>query len=120
VTDGATAAMELATTLKEIQGSALSCSFPFPTPGDGGVADPAKINVDLTPDPVGAPTTKTPFYNVANLAACTGANQWYYDDPMNPTTINLCPDTCTAVTSIMSSPRLDIELGCEIRDPVVM
>ena len=121
VLDGATAAAGLRDALKAIQGSALSCSFPFPTNVDGGMSDPDKINVDYTPgtaaDPDAGAPMKVPFDKVDSLAACTAANQWYYDDNMNPTTINLCPATCMAVTSDPGTPKLDILLGCATRDP---
>jgi hypothetical protein len=121
IVEDATAATELVEALKAIQGSALSCTFPFPMNQDGGTADPDKVNVDYTPgsaDPnVDAGGMKVPFDKVENLAACTGSNQWYYDDNMNPTTITLCPATCTAVTEAPGQPKLDILLGCETRDP---
>ncbi len=118
IEDGATAAMELVDTLKAIQGSALSCNFPFPVPEDGGMADPTKINVDYTPGGV-AGTPPVPFYRVDNMAACMTGDQWYYDDNANPTQIFLCPATCTTVTADPGA-QLDIEIGCETRDPVVM
>jgi hypothetical protein len=115
VQDGATAAMELAATLKAIQGSALTCNFPFPMVTDGGMADPARINVDYTPA-VGA--MPTPFFRVENEAACATATQpsWYYDNPAAPTQIHLCPTACMTVTGNPAA-KLDIQIGCTTREP---
>jgi hypothetical protein len=115
IVEDATAATDLVDALKAIQGSALSCTFPFPMNVDGGASDPDKINVDYTPGAAGA--MKVPFDKVENAAACTAANQWYYDDNMSPTTINLCPATCMAVTSDPGTPKIEILLGCATRDP---
>jgi hypothetical protein len=118
VLDGETAAMDLATALKAIQGASIDCSFPFPTVGDGGMADPAKINVDYTP---GAPgSTPVPFFRVENAAACPlDQPGWYYDDPANPTLISLCDTACATVTADPAA-KLDIQIGCTSRDPPVM
>ena len=115
VLDGATAATDLATALKAIQGSALTCNFPFPMVIDGGMADPARINVDYTPA-VGA--MPVPFFRVENEAACAAATQpsWYYDNPAAPTQIHLCPSACTTVTGNPAA-KLDIQIGCTSREP---
>ncbi|HEX7598687.1 MAG TPA: VWA domain-containing protein, partial [Polyangia bacterium] len=30
-------------------------------------------------------------------ATCAGTNSWRYDDPIKPTRVVLCPDTCSTV-----------------------
>jgi hypothetical protein len=119
VLDGPTSAMELADALKAIQGSALSCDFAYPMVADGGMSDPAKINVDYTPGAQGS--AKVPFYRVENEAACATSTQpsWYYDNPMMPTRIFLCPSACTTVTADTGA-KLDIQIGCTSREPPVM
>jgi hypothetical protein len=109
VTDGPTAAGELITALKAIQGNALSCDFPFPMAEDGGMADPTKINVDYTPGTAGS--TPVRFGRVADATACGTEPGWYYDNPMMPTTIHLCPASCMTVAGDMSA-QLDIQIGC--------
>ena len=125
VLDGATAAMDLATALKAIQGSALTCDFAYPMVADGGMSDPAKINVNFTPSAPGS--AAVPFFRVADEAACATSTQpsWYYDNPTAPTRIFLCPTACTTVTSDMggagsSNPKINIEIGCTSREPPVM
>jgi hypothetical protein len=120
VQDGATAATELATTLKAIQGNALQCDFAYPMVEDGGMSDPKKINVDFTPStPAGS--MPIPFFRVENEAACATATvpSWYYDDPMAPTRIFLCQSACTTVTADTGA-KLDIQIGCTSREPPVM
>jgi hypothetical protein len=118
VLDGATAAMDLATALKAIQGAAISCNFPYPVVADGGMADPARINVDYTPGVAGS--MPVPFFRVADAAACPlDQPGWYYDNPTAPTEIILCPAACTTVTADPAA-KLDIQIGCTSRDPPVM
>jgi hypothetical protein len=118
VTDGATAAMDLVTTLKAIQGDSLSCNFPFPMAVDGGMPDPNRINVDYTPGVAGS--TPVPFFHVENEAACPlDQPAWYYDNNAAPTQINLCPFACMTVSGD-SAAKLDILIGCAFRDPPVM
>jgi hypothetical protein len=115
VQDGATAAMDLVTALKAIQGNALQCDFAYPMVTDGGMADPSRINVDYTP---GAGGATIPFYRVDNEAACASSTEpsWYYDDPTMPTRIFLCPSACTTVTADTGA-KLDIQIGCTSRPP---
>jgi hypothetical protein len=108
VMDGATAAAELIAALKAIQGNELSCDFAFPEVGDGGMADPTKINVDYTPGTGGAPVR---IFQVADAVACGTDPGWYYDNPMMPTRIFLCPASCTTVSADMTA-AIDIQIGC--------
>jgi hypothetical protein len=118
VTDGATAATDLVTTLKAIQGDSLSCNFPFPMAVDGGMPDPTRINVDYTPGVAGS--APIPFFHVDNEAACPlDQPAWYYDNNTAPTQINLCPFACMTVGAD-SAAKLDIQIGCAFRDPPVM
>jgi hypothetical protein len=47
---------------------------------------------------------------VVNAAACNGPG-WYYDNNVNPTTIELCPNSCSTVQADPAG-KIDIELGC--------
>jgi hypothetical protein len=118
VLDGATAAMDLVTTLKAIQGDSLRCNFPYPMVADGGMPDPTRINVDYTPGAVGS--MPVPFFRVDSAAACPlDQPAWYYDNNAAPTQIHLCPVACTTVTADTAA-KLDILIGCTSRDPPVM
>jgi hypothetical protein len=39
---------------------------------------------------------------------CTENGGWYYDDPVAPTTIELCDATCRA----LSTGSIQVEFGC--------
>jgi hypothetical protein len=109
VTDGPTSATELIAALKAIQGNALTCDFPYPTPEGEEMPDPSKINVDYQPGTPGSMPIR--FGKVADAAACGNEPGWYYDNPAMPTRIHLCPAACTTVTADMTA-QIDIQIGC--------
>lgn len=47
---------------------------------------------------------------LAGPAACASGG-WFYDDPLEPTTIELCPATCAAVQADKGA-TLEVLLGC--------
>jgi hypothetical protein len=101
--------------MKEIRGSALPCSYGIPTP-TAGILDYDKVNVDYQPDDTG--TNNVPFVKVENAAACgTNTNAWFYNDPENPTSIELCPAACEAAraSGMNSLSVVSVSLGCETR-----
>ncbi len=99
---------ELLAALKQIQQSQLACTYEFPKGSDPAKKpDPNKVNVSYTPGGK-APST---LGQVANEAACGPNGGWYYDNPGVPTSINLCPSTCTAVQADEKG-KVEIVLGC--------
>ncbi|HWB81863.1 MAG TPA: vWA domain-containing protein [Nannocystaceae bacterium] len=90
-----------------VQGSAIACEFTIPPPPDGEEFDPGEVNVEFN-DGVG--TLEIGY--VEGLADCAGVtNGWYYDDPANPTTILLCPQTCETIQGFEMAQIL-IGFGC--------
>ncbi len=85
----------------------LPCVYDIPDPPAGETLDPARVNVVFTPS-VGLPAT---IPAVPSAAAC-GATGWYYDDPVTPTTIYLCPATCTMVQADTHG-AINIAFGCD-------
>ena len=86
----------------------------MPTPAPGEVLNPDKVNV-LFVDEAGNETT---FGRVADAAACAGGSGWYYDDPADPSTIQLCEATCTTITAESSRDRLGfprLRLGLAVK-----
>jgi len=84
---------DLANALKEIRKSKLACSFPMPTSDDPlDTIDSNQINVVY----VAGGSSEQVIGQVASMAECASGG-WYYDDPSNPTTIELCPSSCSAV-----------------------
>lgn len=93
--------------LNEIRANAL-CKYRIPQPTNGTV-DFTRINVRLT-DPMNSANDIT-IPNVGTEAGCiTGEHGWYYDDPMAPTQIVLCPASCNAVTQ--NNWEVDVLVGC--------
>jgi len=98
--------------MQEIRGAALPCNYDIPPSTGGGRADPEKVNVDFTGSDG---MTATPLYKAADASACASTpDGWYYDDPTAPTSIVLCPDTCTRVSGDVSG-SVGIVLGCQTR-----
>jgi hypothetical protein len=70
-----------------------------------------------TPPPAG---TATPLTEVSGADAngdgvpdaCTGNNQWYFDNDASPTHAFLCPQTCTRVTQDKSA-QVSVQIACK-------
>lgn len=98
--------------LKEIAGGELACEYLLPEKGkDGQPTDPTRVNVNYYP----SSGSSEELLKVDNEAACV-LNGWYYDDPVNPTRIILCPATCTSIQKDAGA-KVQILLGCESRVP---
>ena len=91
-----------------VSGSQVSCEITIPQPSQGGSIDPNQVNVKYVMGGVGTGVT---LPQVASAAACSTNGGWYYDDPNAPTTITLCPESCTAVQADAAA-SVTIELGC--------
>jgi hypothetical protein len=92
-----------------VQNTQLSCEYPIPPVPGGGTIDPTKVNVNYTPGG-GQPQ---PILYVPNGASGCGMNGgWYYDDPINPTKIIICPTTCM---TLQSDPNgmVEVLFGCD-------
>lgn len=79
---------QLLTALAKIRNEALPCDYPV-----DDIADVNSLNVEWT---VGADGDATRLIDVVDQSSCAKASTtgWYYDDPKQPTRINLCPETC--------------------------
>ena len=104
------ASADLLAALKAIQGSQVACDFQMPTMGSmGGTIDPTLVNVNYTP---GGGGTAVTFGQVAKESDCTAQKGgWFYDNAAKPTTITLCPTTCTSVQADEKA-KIEILLGC--------
>ena len=92
-----------------IQGVPLSCQFEVPEPPMNMELDPDLVNVEL--DDGNGNVEVIPA--VPDLAACMNAAEgWYYDDPLNPQQIILCPQTCQKAQSYMQG-EVNVTFGCE-------
>jgi hypothetical protein len=94
--------------MNAIRHAALGCQYLIPTPTDGSAPDFNAVNVVYQPMGGNAQT----FPKVPDAASCpANGNGWYYDDPVNPTQIILCPASCTLVEGDMTG-EVDVTLGC--------
>ena len=69
--------------------------------------DPTRVNVTFTPGG-GTPGT---IPQVPDETQCTAGGGWYYDNPADPQSINLCDTPCDAVQGDLAG-RIDVVLGC--------
>lgn len=104
---GTNVADEFQQKLEDIRGS-VQCLFQIPKPAEGGTPDFDKLNVEFTPADQAART----YFRVASEADCSGKDdEYYYDDPVSPTTIILCQATCDGIKD--NAGRLAVTLGCK-------
>jgi hypothetical protein len=92
-----------------IASAKLSCELTIPAP-TMGTLDPAKVNVAIQSN-----GNQVYLPGVADAAACGAAGGWYYDDPVTPTKVTLCPVSCdTAQASVGPGKpgHLDVLFGC--------
>ncbi len=92
-----------------IGGASLACSYQIPAPPDGEVFDQDEVNVEFE-DSDGTPLS---IGRVESEAACAGVAQgWHYDDPITPSRIILCPQTCDTIRDFEAG-KVAIKFGCE-------
>jgi hypothetical protein len=92
--------------------SAAACDWPMPMPPPGQMLDFASVNVRYT----SAKGFATNLGGVPSGAACPMfTHGWYYDNPMNPTRILACPQTCTEIQAGGMDAKVDVLFGCMTR-----
>lgn len=91
-----------------LSGSRVACDFPLPAPPMGESLDPSRVNVRYLEGGM-APGTSLP--KAMDAAACDPAGGWYYDNDAAPTTVTLCPASCSAVQADAAAD-IRIEFGC--------
>jgi hypothetical protein len=99
---------DLLAALEQIRKTSVACEFLMPQPTTGETVDPKLVNVSYTPGAGGEAQT---LGQVPDAASCSGPGGWYYDDPLSPTKITLCPSTCTSVQADQGA-KMQIVLGC--------
>lgn len=92
-----------------IVSSQLACEYFIPAPPEGEVLDPSLVNVTYLPGGGGEPVQ---LYNVpGGQADCGPEGGWYYDDPVAPTRILVCPNTCTMLEADAQG-EVKVTFGC--------
>jgi hypothetical protein len=108
VTDPLATADQIKTAFKRLTRTGLACSYRIPPGNDGGRTDPGQINVDIKP--AGAPQRRLPLYSSADRCG----DGWYYDNPMRPENVMLCPMTCAN----LFNGEIRIVVGCAAPPPM--
>jgi Mg-chelatase subunit ChlD len=98
--------------LQAIAGTLLACEYEMPQP-EGGTLDPNKVVVRFT-DGSGA---QKDLIKMDSEAACGTGDGFFYDNPVTPTKILLCPATCDAAQAD-DTGKVEILLGCALGVPV--
>lgn len=94
--------------LQKIRGAAtVPCQYTIPPSTPDRQINPSMITVTVTPNG----GTKTELPELSGAAACDASGGWYFDDPSAPTTVLLCPATCSLVTADPLT-ELDFVLQC--------
>ncbi len=88
-----------------VSSAPLACEITMPTP-EAGVIDPNQVKLEITLPP----NPPQLVGNVGSAAGC-GNGGWYFDNPVSPTEIVLCPETCN-VAQASSNPKVNVLLGC--------
>ena len=106
--DPKTTSEQIRTSFQRLTRTSLACSYRIPLGNDGGRTDPNQVNVEVTP--AGQPSTRLKLY--ASQAGC--GDGWYYDNPMKPENIMLCPSTCQNIFN----GEVRIIVGCAAPPPM--
>jgi hypothetical protein len=95
-------------TMSVISNSSLSCAWDIPPPPEGESFNPDEVNVEFD-DGMGG---LLQIGRVDDPSECANVTDgWYYDDPMNPTQILVCPQTCDKLQGFAMA-SISILFGC--------
>jgi hypothetical protein len=95
-------------TITTIETTTVPCQWTIPVPPTGEELDPNLINVNLSYGDVTESIVSVP---TAADCGLTPGHAWYYDDPVNPTIILACPQTCDFLTSDAAA-SVELLFGC--------
>jgi hypothetical protein len=91
-----------------IGGAALACEFEIPPPPDGMEFNPNAVNLEFD-DGMGGTLQ---IGRVDSSAECPNVvDGWYYDDPLAPAMIVMCPQTCAKIQAAVDG-TINIAFGC--------
>jgi len=101
---------EVLNALNRIRGdAAIPCELALPEPPRGEALALDEVNLEHE----GALCERTPFSAVTSAADCGDDDGWYYDDPVSPGRILLCPRSCDRVSG--PGGNLYYSVGCDTR-----
>ncbi|WP_437320415.1 vWA domain-containing protein [Sorangium sp. So ce385] len=91
--------------IDQIRGAAVSCTIAIPPAPEGRTFDKQRVRVTYAS---GQSEPKALAYD----QECASGDAWRYDNPANPTQIELCEDACSAVQSDPAA-ALGVDFTCE-------
>ncbi len=94
-----------------VQSSQVDCVLAIPPPPMGEELDIDKVNVQLVS---GMDVTLVP--NVGSESGCGAGEGWYYDDPVTPTNVVLCPTSCDHAQELAGPGqvgKVEVLFGCD-------
>jgi len=92
-----------------IQGATLACEYTIPPPPKGESFNPDQVNVEFD-DGAG---NILEIGRVDTAADCADVTHgWYYDDPDDPMSILVCPQTCDTVQGFQGA-SVSVKFGCD-------
>jgi hypothetical protein len=96
----------LAKQIIEVSGAEIACEWPLPPVPSGQSFAGELVAVTRTTS-----ASSSPLARVLSEAECTQGG-WFLDDPLNPTKIRACPNTCAEMQN-QSGGQIDVVFGCE-------
>jgi hypothetical protein len=91
-----------------IGGATLSCSWEIPEPPPGESFDKDEVNIEFDDGQGGT----LQIGRVDDPSLCGGVpDGWYYNDPVSPSVIHACPQTCTKLQGFAQA-SIAIIFGC--------
>lgn len=97
--------------IDQIRTKILPCSYKIPLSGSGKL-DLGLVNVVYT----NGAGQQSLIKNVKGAAQCGTSPGWYYDDPMKPTQLVMCPGAC-ALLKQEATAELSVVFGCATLTP---
>lgn len=105
IVDNADAVSQFATAMANITSGNIPCTITLPNPPDGKILDPGKVQVVYKP----YQGTDQEIPAASTSAGCASASGgWYYDNPIHPTTVTLCPCSCAN----LGAGDVEFRFGC--------
>jgi hypothetical protein len=100
--------------LNEIRGNAtIPCDFALPKSDTTSSLDLNKVNIAYADSSCQGKV----FYRVDSVSGCTSAGGWYYNNPTQPTRVELCPSSCQEISG--PAGRLAFYVGCTTLTPLL-
>ena len=101
---------DLLAALKKIQDSVVACTYAMPeSPDPNQSIDPNQVNITYSP---GSGGDGEKLIQVSDESKCGQTDgTWFYDDPLNPQAIVLCPGTCDKLQQDEKA-KVKVVLGC--------